>query len=239
MNRRYGRTNDRFPQEGYNRNLQGMNRGAIDPNRWDYTEGFGNYGNRDYSDGNYYGPNLGGYYPNMLHLISDGSRFERDFDNDESRGRGKERGWWDRTYDEVARWLGDEEAEYRRQMDERRHAMRNNQGKGPKNYKRSDERIEDDVNNLLWANDMIDASDMEVKVENREVTLTGTVESRYEKRLAEDIAESVWGVIDVLNLVRVKPAGLQSSYEYGSDAVIQDSASRTATTNRREKTASA
>ena len=34
-------------------------------------------------------------------------------------GAGSDRGWWDRTSDEVSSWLGDDEAERRRRMDER------------------------------------------------------------------------------------------------------------------------
>jgi CBS domain-containing protein len=34
--------------------------------------------------------------------------------------QGMDRGWWDRTSDEVSSWFGDEEAERRRRMDERR-----------------------------------------------------------------------------------------------------------------------
>jgi osmotically-inducible protein OsmY len=35
------------------------------------------------------------------------------------------------------------------------------------------------------------------------VTLSGTVETRYEKRLAEDIADAVSGVQDIHNRLRV------------------------------------
>lgn len=38
---------------------------------------------------------------------------------------GLDRGWWDRTSDEVSSWFGDEEAERRRRMDEQRDASRN------------------------------------------------------------------------------------------------------------------
>jgi osmotically-inducible protein OsmY len=49
----------------------------------------------------------------------------------------------------------------------------------------------------------IDASDVEVAVNNGMVTLTGRVDGREEKRRAEDIAESVSGVADVSNQLRV------------------------------------
>ncbi|HSE98621.1 MAG TPA: BON domain-containing protein, partial [Blastocatellia bacterium] len=50
----------------------------------------------------------------------------------------------------------------------------------------------------------LDASDIEVIVENAEVTLTGVVDSRQAKRMAEEIAEEVSGVSNVENRLRVR-----------------------------------
>jgi BON domain len=72
-------------------------------------------------------------------------------------------------------------------------------GRGPKNYVRSDQRIWEDVNECLTENAYIDATDIEVQVKEGEVTLTGAVEDRRSKRLAEDLAESVTGVKEVHN----------------------------------------
>ena len=77
-------------------------------------------------------------------------------------------------------------------------------GRGPRNYRRSDERIQEDVSEELTRSGDLDASDIEVRVENGEVTLTGTVESRQDKRLAEDIADRCSGVQEVHNQLRVK-----------------------------------
>ncbi len=77
-------------------------------------------------------------------------------------------------------------------------------GRGPKNYRRSDERIREDVCERLTLDDDIDASDIEVAVSEAMVTLSGTVHDRYEKRRAEDIADSVIGVKDVENRIRVR-----------------------------------
>src|SRR4030095_11010348 len=82
--------------------------------------------------------------------------------------------------------------------------QRQHRGRGPKGYKRSDERIKEDVNDRLSDDYYLDASEVEVAVSNTEVTLTGTVNSREEKRRAEDIAESVSGVTNVENRLRVK-----------------------------------
>src|SRR5262245_50097539 len=75
-------------------------------------------------------------------------------------------------------------------------------GRGPRKYKRPDERIREDVIERLTLHPMIDATDIEVAVENGEVTLIGMVENRAMKRWAEDEAECVWGVVDVHNRLR-------------------------------------
>jgi osmotically-inducible protein OsmY len=49
----------------------------------------------------------------------------------------------------------------------------------------------------------IDASEMEVKVENGEVVLSGSVDSRRTKRRAEDVIDGISGVRDVRNELRV------------------------------------
>jgi osmotically-inducible protein OsmY len=116
----------------------------------------------------------------------------------------EDRGWWDRASDEVSSWFGDEEAERRRQIDERRsYSAQSHRGRGPRNYNRSDDRIREDVNDRLTDSHFIDASDIDVQVNNAEVILTGTVDSRYAKRMAEDIAEDVSGVKNVENRLRI------------------------------------
>jgi hypothetical protein len=85
-------------------------------------------------------------------------------------------------------------------------------GKGPKNYVRSDERIREDVCEQLCYHPYVDASDVEVMVTNGEVTLTGTVDDRDAKRLAEDVAVDVRGVVDVHNQLRLKPEGPRGGY---------------------------
>src|SRR3712207_6478486 len=79
-------------------------------------------------------------------------------------------------------------------------------GRGPKGYKRSDERIHEDVCERLTEDPMIDASNVEVEVKNGEVTLSGTVSSRGLKRRAEDLAELASGVGHVQNNLRVEGA---------------------------------
>ncbi len=121
-----------------------------------------------------------------------------------SRDDGEERGFFERAGDEVRSWFGDDDAERRRDRDMREAGQ--HRGRGPKGYQRSDARILEDVNDRLTEDPHIDASEIEVTVASREVTLTGTVNSRFEKRHAEDLAESVSGVAHVQNNLRIQQA---------------------------------
>jgi hypothetical protein len=77
-------------------------------------------------------------------------------------------------------------------------------GKGPKGYRRSDERIREEINERLTDHPDIDATEVDVQVQNAEVTLSGTVDHRYAKRLSEELAEEVSGVREVRNEIRVQ-----------------------------------
>jgi hypothetical protein len=84
-------------------------------------------------------------------------------------------------------------------------------GRGPEGYTRSDERITEDVNErLTWHHD-IDASRIRVRVEQGEVTLEGMVQDRSQKRMAEDVVESIMGVKNVQNNLRVGSGDSQSN----------------------------
>ena len=78
-------------------------------------------------------------------------------------------------------------------------------GRGPRGYQRTDERIREDVCDVLCDHGYIDASEIEVTVLNGEVTLVGVVRERPEKRMAEDAVEQVSGVREVHNQLRVSP----------------------------------
>jgi osmotically-inducible protein OsmY len=78
------------------------------------------------------------------------------------------------------------------------------EGRGPKGYRRSDERIREDVSEELTRHPEVDASEIEVSVQDGEVTLSGTVEDRRAKRLAEDVVERVSGVNEVHNQLRAR-----------------------------------
>ena len=128
----------------------------------------------------------------------------RDERRDEGHGGGL-RGWWDRAADGVLSWFGEEGGGRRRGDDSPgRRGEGGFRGRGPRNYRRTDERIREDVSERLSDNDWLDASDVEVNVVAGEVILTGTVDSRYAKRLAEEICESASGVNNVQNNLRVR-----------------------------------
>lgn len=76
-------------------------------------------------------------------------------------------------------------------------------GRGPRGYRRSDERIREEVCEALTDDAYIDASNVEVTVKDCEVTLSGSVTSREAKRRAESLAERLSGVKDVHNTLRV------------------------------------
>ena len=119
-----------------------------------------------------------------------GMRSDRDIQSDFSGG----------GYDQVGRaayrapWPGG------RNQEQRMHGYR---GVGPRNYKRSDERIREDLNERLTEADDIDASGLSVDVSNGVATLSGTVEQRWMKHRAEDLADSCSGVQDVRNHIQV------------------------------------
>jgi hypothetical protein len=79
--------------------------------------------------------------------------------------------------------------------------------RGLKGYTRSDDRIREDVcDRINDAGERIDAdvSDVEVRVQNGEVTLSGVIRDRRQKHVVENAADSVGGVKDVHNLLRVR-----------------------------------
>ncbi|MDQ2657664.1 MAG: BON domain-containing protein [Bacteroidota bacterium] len=207
----------------YDRGYQGMNRrdyqnrenrlgGANydrygDRGRYDESQSYrGGYGD-SYPGGNYGRSNYGrpdsGRWNSGRYDWGRGGRND-DRHRDFGHGDSEERSWWDRTSDEVSSWFGDDEAQRRRERDRNEQGM--HRGKGPRNYSRSDDRIKEDVNDRLSDDPFIDASDIDVSVSNGEVSLTGHVDHRSTKRRAEDIAESVSGVKNVENRIRVGQA---------------------------------
>jgi hypothetical protein len=77
-------------------------------------------------------------------------------------------------------------------------------GKGPKGYRRSDERIREEVSERMSDHPGLDASELEVDVRDGRVALRGEVDERRFKRLAESCCDDVPGVEDVANEIRVR-----------------------------------
>jgi hypothetical protein len=98
------------------------------------------------------------------------------------------------------RWTPRERGGYWRQYEGERAPYA---GRGPKNYQRSDDRIREEICDCMTDDPRLDASEIVVQVASGEVTISGTVTSRDQKRRAEDVAERVSGVKDVTNQLRV------------------------------------
>ncbi|HET7035257.1 MAG TPA: BON domain-containing protein [Thermomicrobiaceae bacterium] len=77
-------------------------------------------------------------------------------------------------------------------------------GQGPKT-ERQDAFIQEQVSENLSEHPQLDASEITVFVEHGEVTLEGSVDSRWAKRQAEQAADSVAGVKDVHNRLQIAP----------------------------------
>jgi osmotically-inducible protein OsmY len=93
-------------------------------------------------------------------------------------------------------------------------------GRGPRGYQRSDERIREDVCELLTHHGEIDASGMEVEVHSATVILRGMVDSGRTRRLTEELIEDIPGVRDVQNELRVSQ---RTSYDPADSQVMVDS----------------
>lgn len=76
-------------------------------------------------------------------------------------------------------------------------------GRGPRGYQRSDDRIREEVCEALTRHGGVDATEINVSVHNGDVTLSGNVDDRRQKRMAEDCIETLSGVKDVNNQLRV------------------------------------
>jgi hypothetical protein len=154
------------------------------------------FGNRSYPYGNYEMENRGNReYSNPEH-----ERFDRPTDqNYQSRNRFD----FDRQQEGSNRWPMSHETFGQRSGREFEMNRGDHRGKGPRGYSRSDERIKEDINDRLSDNPFIDATEIEVTVASGEVTLTGSVTDRSDKRMAEDLAEAVSGVKNVENRIRV------------------------------------
>lgn len=192
---------------------------SFGPSRYDTGEGrgFSSFTANDQGGGDFVAGNRrpqGGYGAGMGGM-SAGYASGR-YDAEPRQGHSdsyEDRGFFERAGDEVASWFGDEDAARRRRRD-------HHGGRGPTNYTRSDERILEDACDALTDDWDVDARNIQVTVSDGEVTLDGTVDSRFGKRRAEDCVEDVSGVKHVQNNLRV------SEREYGSDTGASETRSK-------------
>lgn len=180
--RSYGYSEDiyhgrRGPGGQYREGLEGGGDGPFYPGQehWERSYEYG----PEWSTGQ---PHPGDFGPEEDAMRTRGRTDERMSFRDEGRGRGFGRGG---AYGGVESWTWDVEGPHR--------------GRGPEGYQRSDERIDEEVCERLAANGHLDASRLRVRVDDGEVTLEGKVRDRRSKRLAEAIADTVRGVVDVHN----------------------------------------
>ena len=80
----------------------------------------------------------------------------------------------------------------------------NYSGRGPKGYKRTDDRIHEEICEKLTKDPWIDASHIDVNVKDQEVTLEGHVHERRVKHMVEDAVASVSGVREIHNSLKVE-----------------------------------
>lgn len=121
-----------------------------------------------------YTPEKGERYPFLHPDFSDP-------DHDEDLGRGRSGTNWNLPVKEKADFFG----------------------KGPKNWKLSDEKLKIKVSEVLLHSSEVDPSQMTVQVKDKVVTLKGLIRSEGMKTVAEDLVLSIPAVEDVDNQLRV------------------------------------
>ncbi|HVY80191.1 MAG TPA: BON domain-containing protein [Steroidobacteraceae bacterium] len=80
--------------------------------------------------------------------------------------------------------------------------------RGPKNYRRSDERLLEDIYLHLLNNPALDSSDVSIEVHRGVATLSGTVPTRHMKHEMEDLILAIPGIEEVHNRVKVNSGPL-------------------------------
>lgn len=126
-------------------------------------------------------PKSNNSYDQSVRSINDADRYEMSGESEYSRERSD-------PY-QMVDYLIDREVNFR--------------GIGPKNYVIPDEKIRDDVCELLARDSRIDASEIEVDVKEGCVFLRGDVDSRRTKRLAQLVIEDLPGIEDIFNQLKI------------------------------------
>lgn len=142
----------------------------------------------------------------------------RDFERGERPREEGPRGYFRGRERNLMQDLERDEQRYGRSLEQERGPYT---GMGPQGYQRKDDRIQDEVCEILSQHGQLDASGIEIEVQNGEVTLRGEVDRKREKNLAEDLAERVSGVKDVHNLLRISPNDGARVRGMGRENVVQ------------------
>jgi osmotically-inducible protein OsmY len=152
---------------------------------------------------------------------------------DEGRERFEDRAreagdFFRRTGQKISSWFEgvgrEDRSDYdrdRRAYEDYRADNRGARGLGPKGYKRSDERISEEVHQRLTDDPWVDATNISASVSGGEVTLSGTVETREAKHRAERIVEDLSGVTHVQNNLRIQPGNYFTSAGRGYGDSVQ------------------
>lgn len=107
---------------------------------------------------------------------------------------------WDRSMNPNVRYIpGENNKDLGRVWSQEK----NYSGRGPKNYRRRDETIFEDVCEVLSRNPYIDASEITVDVEQGTVFLDGVVETKRIAHLATELVQNLPGVINVENDLQI------------------------------------
>jgi hypothetical protein len=222
----YSPTRDRYHGQGYGQPGFGGETNEPRPGRYsgetrrplsggtggyDYERGYGDAGRREQRDNRPFGEDRDDRNDR-------GARFE-----DAGRNAGD---FLHRAGEKVAAWFsGGSEARAYDNSDDRQ-GSRGARGLGPRGYKRSDDRINEDAHERLTEDTWLDASNISVSVSGGEVTLSGTVENREAKHRAERVVEDIPGVNHVQNNLRIAKAGFLTSDSTGYGDSVADAQMR-------------
>lgn len=75
-------------------------------------------------------------------------------------------------------------------------------------YSRSDDRLLEDIGECLSLDSLLDGAEIDILVEEGQVTLSGAVASKSESLRAQDLAAQIHGVKAVRNGLRVRGHGV-------------------------------
>lgn len=182
----YSQTGYGYPEQGSygqggdygSRGYERVRRGFGGPGQSDYRAGQGGYGE------------AGSGRPSGGRAYGDYSGSPSGYYGEDYGRQGRGQSGWQGSQGHEQWGQGQEYGQYR--------------GRGPKGYKRSDDRIRDEVCDCLTDDDRLDASNIDIAVKDGEVTLSGFVIVREDKRWAELLAERISGVREVQNSLRVQ-----------------------------------